>query len=108
MRSNQERTHILAEDKEHELLDVIIVGGGLAGLTVAYKLRHKNILLLEKEENCGGRTISRQMGEYVYNTGAQVIIGNKSLGSSTGRRDRREEDPHSQDQDTTVDEGESR
>ena len=79
MRSNQERTHILTEDKEHELLDVIIVGGGLAGLTVAYKLRHKNILLLEKEENCGGRTISRQMGEYVYNTGAQVIIGNRSL-----------------------------
>jgi oxygen-dependent protoporphyrinogen oxidase len=60
------------------MYDLIVVGGGIAGLTVAYRLRHKNILLLEKESVAGGRTLSRRLGEYVYNAGAQVIMGNQS------------------------------
>ena len=57
------------------LFDVIIVGGGLAGLTAAYRMRDRNILLLEKEEVPGGRTESRTLGPYVYNAGAQVVLG---------------------------------
>ena len=57
------------------LLDVVIVGGGLAGLTAAYRMRDRNILLLEKEEIPGGRTESRTLGPYVYNAGAQVVLG---------------------------------
>ena len=34
-----------------------------------------NILLLEKEEIPGGRTESRTLGPYVYNAGAQVVLG---------------------------------
>ena len=60
------------------MYDLIVVGGGIAGLTVAYRLRHKNILLLEKESVAGGRTLSRQLGDYVYNAGAQVIMGGQS------------------------------
>ena len=60
------------------MYDVIVVGGGIAGLTTAYRLRHKNVLLLEKEPVVGGRTLSRQLGDYVYNAGAQVIMGNQS------------------------------
>lgn len=60
------------------MYDVIVVGGGIAGLTAAYRLRHKNILLLEKETVAGGRTLSRTLGDYVYNAGAQVIMGNRS------------------------------
>lgn len=55
--------------------DVVIVGGGIAGLTVAYRLRDRNVLLLEKEETCGGRTLSTSMGPYVFNQGAQMIPG---------------------------------
>ena len=57
------------------LLDLVIVGGGLAGLTAAYRMRDSNILLLEKEEIPGGRTESRTLGPYVYNAGAQVVLG---------------------------------
>ncbi len=60
------------------MYDLIVVGGGIAGLTVAYRLRHKNILLLEKEPVVGGRTLSRTLGDYVYNAGAQVIMGSQS------------------------------
>ena len=57
----------------------MIVGGGIAGLTVGYRLRDRDILLLEKEDVCGGRTISCKLGEYVFNAGAQVITGDKNL-----------------------------
>jgi L-2-hydroxyglutarate oxidase LhgO len=32
------------------IYDAIIVGGGISGITTAYMLRDKNILLLEKED----------------------------------------------------------
>jgi protoporphyrinogen oxidase len=55
--------------------DVVVVGGGIAGLTVAYRLDNKNVLLLEKETVAGGRTHSINMGPYVFNQGAQMIPG---------------------------------
>ena len=64
-----------ASNSPDSLLDVVIVGGGLAGLTAAYRMRDRNILLLEKEEIPGGRTESRTLGPYVYNAGAQVVLG---------------------------------
>ena len=65
-------------EDDNNVLDAVIVGAGIAGLTVAYRLKDKNILVLEKEDVCGGRTVSRKMGEYVYNTGAQVVLGDES------------------------------
>lgn len=34
--------------------DVIIVGGGLAGLTAAYRLRHRDLLVLEQADRPAG------------------------------------------------------
>ena len=52
----------MAEDKNKRVLDTIVVGGGLAGLTAAYRLRDRDILLLEKEEIPGGRQRARKWG----------------------------------------------
>lgn len=68
----------MAEAQDSRILDAVIVGGGIGGLTAAYRLKDKDILLIEKEDVCGGRTISRQMGDYVYNVGAQVILSKTS------------------------------
>lgn len=57
--------------KEH--YDVIIVGGGISGLTAAYHLRNYNSILLEKEPRLGGRILTRYYKGESYDLGA--IIG---------------------------------
>jgi oxygen-dependent protoporphyrinogen oxidase len=58
--------------------DIIVVGAGIAGLSAAYRLRERDVLVLEREAVVGGRTLSRQLGGYAYNVGAQVILGDRS------------------------------
>jgi protoporphyrinogen oxidase len=50
--------------------DVVIVGGGPSGLCSAYRLRHTNFLLLEKEPRLGGNAVSEQWNGRWYSTGA--------------------------------------
>jgi monoamine oxidase len=55
--------------------DVIVIGGGLAGLTAARELRHagRNVLVLEARDRLGGRTYtSRLAGRDVELGGAHV------------------------------------
>ena len=52
---------------------VVIVGGGLAGLTAANKLRDLNVLVLEKEKNPGGRIINGQWRGFSYARGAEYM-----------------------------------
>lgn len=66
----------VAMTENHHNVDTVVIGGGLAGLTAAYRLRDRSITVLEQESVAGGRTLSRELGGYVYNTGAQVIMGN--------------------------------
>lgn len=53
--------------------DVVIIGGGISGLTSAYYLKDKNIMLLEKEDKCGGRVISGTWEGFHYPKGMEYI-----------------------------------
>ena len=63
------------------MYDAVIVGGGLAGLSAAHRLRHRNILLLEKDTRFGGRIRSERRGDHWLNWGAHVYNG---PGTATG------------------------
>ncbi|MGH9675649.1 MAG: FAD-dependent oxidoreductase [Candidatus Acidiferrum sp.] len=50
--------------------DVVIVGGGVAGLSAAYFLRGKEWLLLEKEDHFGGNAYQEEYEGQPYATGS--------------------------------------
>jgi monoamine oxidase len=58
--------------------DVIVAGGGGAGLTAAYRLGSAgySVLVIDKEDRFGGRTLSGMAGNaYPYNLGTQYLVG---------------------------------
>src|SRR5918994_6527098 len=69
-----ERTH-----DEHEQRDVVIIGGGIAGLAAAWKLRDRDVVLLEAEDRLGGRLRSELRGDYWLNFGAHLFPAPGSL-----------------------------
>jgi protoporphyrinogen oxidase len=58
-----------------EKYDIIIVGGGISGLFLAYKLKDtkQNILLIEKEKELGGRIHTIYKTDFHYECGAGRI-----------------------------------
>jgi oxygen-dependent protoporphyrinogen oxidase len=60
--------------------DIVIVGGGLAGLAAGWRLRHWDTVLLESGSRVGGRIRSERRGRYWLNWGGHVFAG---AGSST-------------------------
>jgi oxygen-dependent protoporphyrinogen oxidase len=59
--------------------DAVIVGAGIAGLTAAWTLRDRRILVLEASERVGGRMRSEPRGPYWLNLGAHLFGGPGSL-----------------------------
>jgi oxygen-dependent protoporphyrinogen oxidase len=55
--------------------DVVIVGGGLAGLSAGWRLRHWDTVLLESGGRVGGRIRSERRGQYWLNWGGHVFAG---------------------------------
>lgn len=74
--------------------DAIIIGGGLAGLSAAWRLRHWDIQVLESDPGrVGGRVQSEKRGSYVMNWGGHMYAGEGSatneLLAETGTRSMR-------------------
>jgi len=66
--------------------DVVIVGGGIAGLSAAWRLRHRDVLLLEAGDRLGGRMRSDRRGEYWLNHGAHLFPAPGSLVDGMARQ----------------------
>lgn len=64
----------IKERTEHPPCDVIVIGGGISGLTVAYKLRHRNVVLLERESQTGGVSKSENWNGIEYSLGAAYMV----------------------------------
>ena len=58
------------------------MGGGIAGLAAAWRLRERDVVVLEAADRVGGRIYSERRGRYWLNFGAHVFAG---AGSATDR-----------------------
>src|SRR5258705_5612794 len=58
--------------------DVVIVGGGIAGLAAGWRLRHWDTVLLESAGRVGGRVRSERRGPYFLDWGGDVHTGGNS------------------------------
>lgn len=54
--------------------DVVIVGGGVSGLAAAYRLQHRDFLLLEKEPHGGGNAYAMEFEGSTYATGSAFLV----------------------------------
>ena len=61
---------------------MVVAGGGIAGLTAAWELRDRDVIVLEAGHRAGGRLMSEPRGPYWLNFGGHVLGGPET---ATGR-----------------------
>lgn len=59
--------------------EVVVVGGGISGLSAAHALRDRDVVLLEASDRVGGRIQSEPRGGVWLNFGAHVFGGAESV-----------------------------
>ncbi len=59
--------------------EVVILGAGLAGMTAAYHLRDRDLVVIEARDRVGGRTLSGEHDGYWYNSGAQFVWDSRTV-----------------------------
>jgi oxygen-dependent protoporphyrinogen oxidase len=62
--------------------DVVVVGAGIAGLSAAWELRDRDVVVLEASDRVGGRMMSEPRDPYWLNFGGHVVGGSDT---ATGR-----------------------
>ncbi len=67
--------HHFAHPPATRKFDVVIVGGGVSGLTSAYLMQDKNFLLLEKEPHWGGNSYEEDYNGALFATGGAFVDG---------------------------------
>jgi oxygen-dependent protoporphyrinogen oxidase len=68
-----------------ETREAVVVGGGIAGLAAAWRLRERDVVLLEASDRLGGRLRSERRGAYWMNLGAHLFPAPGSLVDAMAR-----------------------
>lgn len=66
----------------HSLIDTLIVGAGISGLSLGYQLAkeyHQQILISESQGNVGGNLMTGQAGEFLWEEGPNSFAPNPAL-----------------------------
>ncbi len=65
-------------NSQHEEVDAVVVGGGMAGLTAAaYVARAgRSVVVLERSSHTGGRAITEERNGYYFNLGPHALYAN--------------------------------
>lgn len=62
-----------SKTQQTEQHDIVIIGGGISGLTCGYFLKNKDFIILEKNNVVGGRAISGLHNLFTYAKGAEYL-----------------------------------
>ena len=64
------------------MIDVVIVGAGIAGLSAAFELhkQHRSFVILDRAQRTGGVILSEQVGDFVVDGGPDSILTQKPEG----------------------------